>query len=289
MGYIGNIYRPPSEANSFILQCTVGCSHNACTFCGMFKDKKYYVKDMAEIIQDIDAAAAAMPGITEVFLADGDAIAMPQDDLLEIIGQLKRRFLRLESIATYAGPKSTLSKSAQELRQLHEAGLTRAYLGVESGSDQILRDTCKGVSAQEMERAGKNLVEAGISLWTIVLIGLGGAERSEENARETAAIINSIKPAQLAAMTYTPVPGTRMYTQIQKGEFCPLDTRGALQETRALIAGLDVDGLYFASDHVSNAISARCVLPKDKDALLRALDGAIVQTPQGAARRANYL
>jgi radical SAM superfamily enzyme YgiQ (UPF0313 family) len=172
---------------------------------------------------------------------------------------------------------------------LNEAGVTRAYLGVESGDDKILRDTCKGVNVEEMERAGKSLVEAGIELCAIILIGLGGKDRSAENALGTASIINRIKPAQLAAMTYTPVPGTRMFKQIQKGEFRPLDTKGVLQETRALVANLNVDGLYFTSDHVSNAISARCVLPKDKDILLRAFDNAIANTPEGYERRSSYL
>jgi histone acetyltransferase (RNA polymerase elongator complex component) len=153
---------------------------------------------------------------------------------------------------------------------------------VESGDNKILHDTCKGVNAEEMERAGKRLIEAGIELCAIILIGLGGKDRSAENAHETASIINRIKPAQLAAMTYTPVPGTRMFTQIQKGEFHPLDAKGALQETRALVADLDVDGLYFTSNHVSNAISASCVLPKDKDTLLHALDNAIANTPNSS-------
>lgn len=202
MGYEGNIYRPPSEARSFILQCTVGCSHNACTFCGMFKDKRFRVKDMDEILADIDEAAAIYPQVREVFLADGDAIAMPMEDLLTIIARLKERFPQLDSIATYAGPRSTLAKSPDELGLLHQAGLTKAYLGVESGDDKVLHDTCKGVDAEQMERAGRNLVEAGIELCAIILIGLAGSERSLENARATASIINRIQPSELSAMTY---------------------------------------------------------------------------------------
>ena len=284
MALEGNIYRPPSEAMSYIVQCTAGCSHNACTFCGMFKDKKFRVKDMDEIRDDIKEAARRYPQVREVFLADGDAIAMPLEDLLSILALLKESFPSLESVATYAGPRSTLKKSPEELRLLHEAGLTKAYLGVESGDDKVLRDTCKGVNAEQMERAGKSLVEAGIELCAIILIGLAGKERSLENARATAQIINRIQPAELAAMNYTPVPGTRMYQQIQDGDFHPLDDREALLETRELVEGLQVDGLHFTSNHVSNPVSASCWLPRDKKALIAALDDALGRTPDGKTR-----
>jgi radical SAM superfamily enzyme YgiQ (UPF0313 family) len=289
MGYEGNIYRPPSEAQSFVLQCTVGCSHNACTFCGMFKDKKFRVKELDEILGDIDEASSYMPGLREVFLADGDAIAMPQETLLAILDHLKKRFPNLESVATYAGPRSTLAKTPEELKILRDAGLTRAYLGVESGDDKVLRDTCKGVNAEQMERAGRNLVEAGIELCAIILIGLAGTERSLENARASARIANAIKPAALAAMTYTPIPGTRMYRQIENGEFHPLDNKGVLVETRELASLLDVDRLVFTSNHVSNPVAANCVLPDDREALLDALDDAIACTPGGGTRRSSFM
>lgn len=284
MTYEGNIYRPPSEARSFVLQCTVGCSHNACTFCGMFKDKRFRIKDLDEILSDIDEAASCMPDVREVFLADGDAIAMPLEDLLTIIERLKERFPKLRSIATYAGPRSTLRKSPEELRLLREAGITKAYLGVESGDDRVLRDTCKGVDAAQMERAGKSLVDAGIELCAIILIGLAGRERSLENARATAEIINRIKPAELSAMTYTPVPGTRMYTQIEKGDFIPLDDRESLIETRELVLNLDVNNLRFISNHVSNPVSAICMLPEGRDRLLASLNEMIEMVPSGSRR-----
>jgi radical SAM superfamily enzyme YgiQ (UPF0313 family) len=255
----------------------------------MFKDKKFRVKDLNEIFSDIDDAAKTFPGVREVFLADGDAISMPLEDLLLIFARLKERFVHLESIATYAGPRSTLAKSPEELRLLHEAGLTKAYLGVESGDDKVLRDTCKGVNAEEMERAGRNIVDAGIELCAIILLGLGGKERSLENARTTASIINSIRPKELAAMTYTPVPGTRMYKQIQEGRFHPLDSRGVLQEMKELVSMLDVDGLRFTSNHVSNLVSSNCVLPLDKEILLSSLEDAIDHVAEGETRYASRL
>jgi radical SAM superfamily enzyme YgiQ (UPF0313 family) len=255
----------------------------------MFKDKKFQTKNLTEIFSDIDETAEMFPGVQEVFLADGDAIAMPTEDLLAITFRLKEKFKHLSSIATYAGPKSTLAKSPDELKLLCDAGITKAYLGVESGDDRVLRETCKGVNAEEMQCAGTSIVQSGIKLCAIILIGLAGRSKSLENADATAAIINKIKPAELAAMTYTPVPGTRMYRQIQNGEFEVLDSKGVLIETRELVSKLNVCNLHFTSNHVSNPVSASCVLPKDKDALMDALDESIKNAVDGQTRRTMYL
>lgn len=170
MRYEGNIYRPPSEWQSYLLQITIGCSHNACTFCGMFKDKTYRVRPLSEIMEDIAMAKQTMGTVHQIFLCDGDAIAVKTSDLLKILHKLKRTFPEVREISTYAGPKSTLSKSKEELKLLYEAGLTKAYLGVESGDEQVLRETCKGVNTTQMLEAGQNLVSSGMNLYAIILI-----------------------------------------------------------------------------------------------------------------------
>jgi radical SAM superfamily enzyme YgiQ (UPF0313 family) len=277
MRYEGNIYRPPSEWQSYILQVTIGCSHNACTFCGMFKDKKYRVRPLQDILDDIDMAKQQLGSVHQVFLCDGDAISLDTKDLLKILHKLKRTFPELQEISTYAGPKSTLKKSREELRILREAGLTKAYLGVESGDDRVLKETCKGVNAAGMLEAGQNLVSAGIELYAIILIGLAGKERSQENAIATAGIINQMKPAHLTAMTYMPVPGTRMYRDIENGTFQVLDTGECLMETRTLVEHIDLEHLHFLSNHASNYVSIDGELPKDREKILNALDRAIHQ------------
>ena len=275
MRYEGNIYRPPSEWGSYILQVTIGCSYNACTFCGMFKDKKYRVRPLPEIMEDIQMAGERLGSVQEVFLCDGDAISLPTRDLLKILHRLRKTFPELQQVATYAGPKSTLSKSREELRLLYEAGLTRAYLGVESGDEQVLRETCKGVNVAQMLEAGRSIVLSGMQLYAIILIGLAGRERSMENAAATADIINHIQPTDLAAMTYTPVPGTKMYRDIEQGKFHMPNETECLIETKELIEHIELDQLHFTSNHASNFVPIEGMLCRDKAKILALLDEAI--------------
>lgn len=275
MRYEGTIYRPPSEWQSYILQVTIGCSHNACTFCGMFKDKKYRVRPLPDILEDIDLAKQQLGNVHQVFLCDGDAISLETKDLLKIIHKLKRTFPELQEIATYAGPRSTLKKSREELQLLCEAGLTKAYLGVESGDDRVLKETCKGVNAAQMLEAGRNLVSAGIELYAIILIGLAGKERLGENAIATANIINQMQPAHLTAMTYMPVPGTRMYQDIENGKFQVSNDIDCLLETRMLVEHINLEQLHFLSNHASNYLSIDGYLPKDREQILNAIDQAM--------------
>jgi radical SAM superfamily enzyme YgiQ (UPF0313 family) len=244
----------------------------------MFKDKKYRVRPLDEILEDIDMAKGRLGTVRKVFLCDGDAIAIKTSDLLKILHKLKRTFPEIEEISTYAGPKSTLTKSQEELKMLFDAGLTTAYLGVESGDDQVLADTCKGVNAAQMLEAGQNLVRSGMDLYAIILIGLAGKERSEENAAATADIINRINPGHLAAMTYMPVPGTKMYRDIERGKFHVMNDIEILKETRSLVEGIDLENLHFTSDHASNFVPIDGYLNRDKEQILKLLNGAIEGT-----------
>lgn len=222
------LYRPPGEWKSYLLQCTIGCSYNKCTFCAMYKEKKFRIRPVKEILEDIDMARDYYgPGLKRVFLMDGDAVIMKTDDLIRVLRKLYDTFPALEKVTTYAGPRSTLAKSPEELKAIRDAGLNRAYLGVESGSDAVLKAINKGVTAAQMLEAGQKLVAAGFDLWAIVIMGLTGQDGDwEEHILSTAKMINAMKPRHLSAMTFAPAkapPWERMCWL--DGSRCALRTR----------------------------------------------------------------
>ncbi len=286
MRYEGDIYRPPGEWKSYLLQCTVGCSHNGCTFCGMYKNKRYHVRPLHEILEDIEMARVhftdmstfplGVPMVNRVFLCDGDAIAMDTDDLLVILEALHRAFPRLERVTTYAGPRSTLRKSPAELKALCDAGLTRAYLGMETGWGELLKKVGKGVTAEEMLEAGLRLKESGMELWDIILLGLAGpGENSRIHMEKSVEMINQMQPRHLSAMTYMPVEGTPMYNDVMAGRFTCLTAEEALLETKWLIEGLRVEPLHITANHPSNYLPIKGGLPEDRERLLAMIDGAL--------------
>ena len=276
MRYEGTIYRPPGEWRSWLLQVSVGCPHNACTFCGMYKDKRYRVRPLEEIYEDIALARAAYGDVNRVFLCDGDAAAMDTGELLAVLERLYETFPTLERVNAYAGPVSALAKSHEELRALREAGLVRLYLGVESGSDGVLRAVHKGVDAAGMLEAGRRMVSAGFDLWTMVLIGLAGpGEASRAHALDTAAMVNAMRPRHLSALTYMPERGTVLGRAVERGEFQLLTAREALEETRLLLERLEVNPLHFTSDHASNYLPLKGGLPEDRGRLLSLIDQAL--------------
>jgi len=271
------IYRPPGEWRSYLLQCTIGCSHNKCTFCAMYKEKQFRVRPLEEILEDIDMARDYYgPGVERVFLMDGDAIVMKTEQLLKILEKLYKNFPNLQKVTTYAGPKSTLSKSMTELKELHAAGLTRAYLGVESGSDAVLTAINKGCTAAQMLKAGQNLVEAGIDLWAILILGLTGQDGDwEEHVLSSAKIINDMKPRHLSAMTFAPAKGTQLGEDVLAGRFKVCTPDQILEECRLLIEHLDVDPLHFTSNHASNYLPLKGGLPEDREKFLSLIDQAL--------------
>lgn len=273
MRYQGTIIRPFSEADSYLLQCTLGCSHNRCTFCGTYKDKPFAVRSLPEIKEDIQMARQALGDVRKVFLCDGDAIALPTDTLLEILKELYGAFASLRHVGTYVGPRSTLGKRLDELRTLRAAGLTKAYLGVETGDDRLLAEVRKGVDAAQMLQAGRNLVEADFNLSAMVLLGLAGrGEGSQAHARATADLINAMGPRYLAAMTVTPVPRTPLFEQVRSGAFELLDPFETLEEMRTLLEGLTLDPLKFVGVHASNYLPVNGTLQRDKAGMLALLD-----------------
>lgn len=271
------LYRPPGEWKSYLLQCTIGCSNNQCTFCGMYKEKKFRIRPTEEILEDIDMARAYYgPGLQRVFLMDGDAIIIKTEDLLRILRKLYDTFPALEKVTLYAGPRSTLSKTPEELKALHDAGLSRAYLGVESGSDAVLKFIHKGVNAQQMLQAGQRLVEAGIDLWVTIILGITGEGGDwREHILSTAQIINEMKPRHLSAMTFAPAKGTPLGDDVLAGRFKVYGPDHILEECRLLIQHLDVDPLHFTSNHASNYLPLKGSLPQDREKFLSLIDQAL--------------
>ena len=271
------LYRPPGEWRSYLLQCTIGCSHNKCTFCGMYKEKTFRIRPVEEILEDIDMALDYYgPRVERVFLMDGDAIIMKTEDLLKILRKLYAAFPRLEKVTLYAGPRSTLTKSPDELKELHQAGLSRAYLGVESGSQAVLDFIHKGCTVSQMLQAGQNLVAAGIDLWVTVILGITGQGGDwEEHILSTAKLINEMRPRHLSAMTFAPAKGTPLGDDVLAGRFKVCTPDQVLEECRLLIEHLDVNPLHFTSNHASNYLPLKGGLPEDRETFLSLIDQAL--------------
>lgn len=289
MRYIGNIFRPPSEARSYILQCTVGCTHNRCTFCAMYKDKKYRVRSMDEIKTDIRMAGEYYGDIEKVFLADGDALAMNTSDLIEVIDELNRTFPSLRHVGIYASPDSILKKEISELTALKAAGLTIAYLGVETGDPELLRDIRKGVTYDEMLEAGRLVRRAGILLSVTVLLGLAGrTPKAVEHAKNTAQICSEMNPDYIGALTLMVVPGTELFRRMERGEFELPGPFEILDEMRIFLQNLNVNGTEYRSNHASNYLPIKGRFPDDKEKIL-ALINEIISKNDRRYLRPDYL
>jgi len=275
MRYEGTVIRPPSEADSFILQVTLGCSHNRCTFCPAYLDKKFRVRGLDEVFEDIEEAARLMGEVRRVFLADGDALILPTKDLLTTLERLAGAFPSLSRVGIYANAQNVSEKSDEELRMLAEHKLGIAYLGLESGDDRVLDRVQKGATADEMAEAVCRLQAAGIKASVIVLLGLAGKDGSADHARATAEVVSRMNPRYLSFLTVMVVPGTALHRQMERGEFEPLEPRELLVELRQMIEPLDLKGTIVRSNHASNYVPIGGRLPKDKDELLRQIDEAL--------------
>jgi len=287
MKYEGIIIRPPSEAESLILQVTVGCSHNRCTFCPTYKAKRFRIKTFEEVKEDIDEAAQSGWAIERVFLTDGDALIIPQPRLMEIMDYLNERLLRLRRVGIYANTKGVLKKTTDELRELKEAKLGIIYLGVESGDEVVLERVRKGATYERLLEAGARVKEAGIKLSVTVLLGIGGRERSREHAIATGRLLTEMDPDYVGALSVMVVPGTPLYEEQEQGRFVPLTPFELLEELRTMIAHTAMNGLFF-SNHASNYLPIKARMPKDKATALRLID-EIVAKQDPALLRPDYL
>ena len=286
MRYEGSVYRPPGEWKSYILQCTVGCSYNLCTFCEAYKGKRYHVKSLDYVLEDIAMAAQMYPETETVFIADGDAIILPMDYMLAVLDSLKNAFPRLRRITCYAGPISTMQKSPEELRLLHERGLGRVYLGVETGDSSLLAKVKKGVDAEGMLKAGLALKNAGFDLWVTVIAGLeGSGDGYIKNATLTAKLLNAMAPQHISVMTYMATMGTEMYEDVLAGRFIMQSPKEALLETRLLITLLDLPGAHFTANHMSNYRPIKGTLGQDTSLFLAQIDEMLAFSDKVKQRR----
>lgn len=279
MRYEGSVYRPPSEAHSLILQITIGCAHNQCTFCSMYKDKQFRIRPVQEVIEDIEYAKLHYGTIKRFFLADGDALVLKTDHIISILDHIKRLFPECERIGIYATPKDILRKSPEELKLLHEHGLGIAYMGVESGSEQILKEIKKDVTCDEMIEAGKKINASGIDLSITLISGLGGKRNWKEHAVQSGKIISAINPKYVGLLTLMLEPDTELYRDIQKGDFEVLTPEEVLYETEEMIKHINVsEECIFRSNHASNYLSLKGTLPENKERLLKQISAAKEQT-----------
>jgi radical SAM superfamily enzyme YgiQ (UPF0313 family) len=277
MKYEGMIYRPPSEAYSLILQVSVGCSHNKCTFCGSFKDKKFRVKSFDEIKEDVEEAKAYERYVKKVFLADGDSLIIPQKRLVPIMELIKESFPKLERVGMYGNTKSILKKTPEELKALKDLGLGIIYLGVESGDQVTLDRVCKGTTLDRTAEAAQKIKDAGLTLSVTVLLGLGGVERSQIHAAETGKFLSRIGPEYVGALSIIVVPGTALADEIDKGTFTVPSPYELLEELHTMIENMNMTHTFFASNHASNYLPVKVWLPEDKDRALRAIAHVLKQ------------
>ena len=273
--YTSTVYRPPSEARSLILQATIGCSYNRCTFCGMYRDRPFRVRKLEELEEEIQSVAALDPGMRRVFLADGDALIARANFLEAVLEALHRAFPRLQRVSCYASPQALRVRTVAEMAHLRTLGLTLYYLGVESGEDRVLAALDKGVDSAEMVRVAAKANDAGVKLSTMILLGAGGRELSEAHAQGSAAVINRIQPRYLSTLAMMPVPGTPLFEQVERGAYTELAPEELAAELRTFLAELELSGTIFRSNHASNYLALAGTLPKDKGRLLAELDTAL--------------
>ncbi|MBW1707054.1 MAG: radical SAM protein [Deltaproteobacteria bacterium] len=275
MHYEGDCIRPPSEAYSILLQVTLGCSHNKCTFCGAFKKKRFQIKDDDIILSDILFASKHMKGQNRVFLMDGDALIIPQKRLMWILDKIKEHLPWVKRVGAYANTKSISMKSHQELLDLRKKGLGILFLGVETGDDEIRKRVKKGSSAKHCLEMGKKVKDAGIQLTVLVLLVIGGREKSLEHAKATGEILSGIDPDSASALTLILVPGTPLYEEHERGDFKMPDEMGLLKEMRELIEHTNVSRCLFSSSHASNYLPIRVWLPEGKQEVLDLIGSAL--------------
>ncbi|NPU83080.1 MAG: radical SAM protein [Syntrophaceae bacterium] len=290
MKYEGMIIRPPSEAESLLLQVSVGCSHNKCTFCPTYKGEKFRIKSFDEIREDIREAArfSLRRPVGKVFLVGGDALILPQARLIEILTDLRANVRGIERVGLYANAKSVRKKSPEELKELRALGLGIAYLGVESGSGAILEKIRKGATPRQLVDAGRKLKEAGIGLSVTVLLGIGGVEDSAVHALETANILTEMDPDYTGALTLMLVPGTPLYDDWKAGRFVLPDQYGFLEELGIMIGRSRFTNCFFTSNHASNYLPIRARLPEEKEETVR-LIREVVESRDKRLLRPEYL
>lgn len=287
MRYIGAVYRPPSEAHSLIIQATLGCNHNKCTFCGSYRDKPFAIRSLEEIKEDL-AEARCMGPVDRVFLADGDALCIPQKRLVEIMHAVNEALPSVQRIGIYANAKNILRKSVEDLKALRALKLGILYLGVETGDPDLLGKICKGATYEQLVEAAQRVKSAGITLSVTVLLGIGGITDSEKHARATAKILTDMDPDYVGALSVILVPGTPLHDDYLEGKFQVPDPFSLIKELRIMIAESSFSNCVFRSNHASNYLPVKATLPHDKDRILQAID-RVLQSKDERSLRPEFL
>jgi radical SAM superfamily enzyme YgiQ (UPF0313 family) len=288
MKYEGMIFRPPSEAESLILQVTVGCSYNRCTFCGAYQGKFFRIKDFEEVREDIDEISSYHPGVQRVFLADGDALIIPKKGLLRILDYLNIKLRRLERVGIYANAKDILQKDVEELKALKDKGLGIIYLGLESGHREVLKRIKKNATIDQLICAAKRVKESGILLSVTVILGIGGVEGSQAHAEATGKVLSEMDPDYVGALSLMVVSGTPIEKEIETGKLILPTPFGLIQELETMIENCHFTRCFFASNHASNYLPLRIRMPEEKEEALRKIR-EVVRRRDPALLRPEYL
>lgn len=279
MKYEGKVYRPWMEADSFLIQTTIGCTHNKCTFCDMFREKRFRFRGSEEIFKDIDDARKYLRHMPSFFLTDGNVLALKTDFLLTVLSKITATFPECEKISVYAGLNDLRRKSVEELKQLREAGLTKVYAGLESGDVVTLERIHKGLTPGQAREGMAHAKRAGIEVLLSVIFGIGGRERSEQHIVETTKLLNLLQPEELAPMALTIQPGTILEQQVTSGEFLQATPLQILEEERYLLKHLEDFRMYYWGDHSNNIETLRGWLPELREFFLQKIDKALVHHP----------
>jgi radical SAM superfamily enzyme YgiQ (UPF0313 family) len=287
--YEGSIWRPPSEARSLILQATVGCSHNACTFCVSYKRKEYKVRGAQGISRDLNSLDQTIKKrVRRVFLADGNALAMETNDMKAVLEVLHSELPKLERVGTYAYAKDVRDKSVEDLGRLKKAGLGIVYLGLETGDDELLRWSRKGVKTEENVEACLKIRRASIPLSLTIILGLGGLEQSEKHAKLTAEALNKIDPEYVGALTLMIPPGTPLYDMTERNEFEPMSPFEILDEMKTLVTHLELSDCIFRTNHASNYLPIGGTLNRDRNQILQVIE-SVLKTGDEKSLRPSYM
>jgi len=275
MNYIGNIYRPPSEANSILIQATVGCSHNKCSFCEMYKDKSFTIKNEELVLKDIREAGKLYPRTRRLFICDGDALILPQKKLVKILKEIKIHIAKVRRVGIYANYRSIELKTKEELKELYENGLGIIYLGIETGDDETLDKINKNTTFEKLAIAGKKIKESGIKLSVTVLLGISGKEKSLTHATETGKLLTKIDPDFVGALSLMLTEGTDLFQDYQNGKFDLIEAKDMLLELKIMITNTTLSNGYFHANHASNYLPISAHFPEDKEKTLDLINNAL--------------
>ena len=275
MRYEGRVFRPPSEAYSLIVQVTVGCSHNKCTFCDMYKEKRFHLRKLEDVLEDFNIARRQYRYIERVFLADGDALIRKTEDLAVILKHIRKIIPECRRVTSYGSPKSILTKSPEDLALLHSLGLEMIYLGLESGNEQVLKHINKGVTVEDIVRAGQMVKDAGMKLSVTAISGLGGTEMWKEHAIDTAKAFSRMKPDYIGLLTLMFEGDVPLRRECEEGKFHLLTAPQVAKETLLMLEHIDSEGSVFRSNHASNYLTLKGMLNRDREAMCEQIRTAL--------------